>query len=449
MGITRKFITILLAIFLSLIIVACGDIENTEKSVVGDNLIDSNIINEVSAQTNLAYIKGSIDENATNSFSYKSIKIIYMTKNEQDEDIKASGVLTIPTPTPQYVQYLKSLGKSFSISLIVENHGTIFLNIEAPSNEISTFQSNTQKLATLMSGFAGFAVAIPDYIGYGDSKGVNHPYILNKSSARVSIDMLKASTKYLIDNNIVSNGQVYISGYSEGGYIAMATAQELEKNFSSEFQLKGVAPMAGPYDVKALGNIEINATHLMQYPAFLGYLASSYAMTYDDINLNDVLNTSVNRSTYDMLFNGSYSNVQIHGALDMVTDTNASTPQGKGFQEYNASKLFDTSFISDYQDTQTNAFKVRLEENSVYDWSPKAKMNLIHCVTDEIIPYTMTTTAYNKFKENLGSEKTLTKTLIPASYITRTGLFMHGDCASTAYGAAVKWFAGIRSGEIK
>ena len=102
--------------------------------------------------------------------------------------------------------------------------------------------------------------------------------------------MLKASTKYMVKNGILFNGQIYISGYSEGGYVAMAMAEEIEKNYSDQFSLKGIAPMAGPYDLKALGEKEVNASRVMEYPAFLAYLTQSYAYVYDDINLSDIIN---------------------------------------------------------------------------------------------------------------------------------------------------------------
>ncbi len=439
------FIGIASAIFFA----GCGDIDNSGENIVGNNFVSAEVIQEVDAATNLAYIQAGIDANATNAFAYKVVKIIYNTKDEQDKDVKASGILVIPTPTDAYVQYLKSLGKSFSISTILENHGTIFPDTQAPSNEVANLGSGTQKLALLMSGYAGFAAAMPDYIGYGESKDQPHPYILKKASARASVDMLKASMRYMTDNNIITNGQVYVSGYSEGGYVAMATAQDIEQNYSDEFKLKGVAPMDGPYDVKALGDVEINATHTMAYPAFLGYLTSAYSVAYDDVKLDDVLNSDINTTTFNSLFAGTYTNVQIHYALGMVTDLNESTVTGKGFNEYNATKLFSATFINDYQQNANNSVKVRLEENSVYDWKPTAKMNIIHCVDDDIIPFTMAQTAYAKFLENGATTDNITLSPIPTSYITRSSLFIHADCAPTAYGAAVSWFNKIRNGEIK
>ena len=443
----KKSIKLFFAIsFVALIFSSCGDIENSGDNTIGNNLVSSEVLQDVNSSTNLYYIKVSgIDVNATSAFAYRVVKIIYNTKDEQNNDVKASGVLVYPVVNKAFLDYFKQVkGKNFSISTILENHGTIFTNDEAPSNSIKTPGTGDQGLAVLMTAKAGFAVAMPDYLGYGESNDKPHPYILKKSSARVSIDMLRASTRYMNDNNILLNGQVYISGYSEGGYVAMATAKEIEENYSDEFNLKGVAPMAGPYDVKGLANRELDANRTMEYPAFLAFLASSYSLNYDSLDLKDILVKATNDANVSMinnLFNGNNNSTVIQVSLGL-------TNYG-GYKVYKANSLFKDSFINGYKNNMNNLFKKIAEKNSVYDWKPKGKMNLIHCIDDEIIPFSMAQTAYNTFIQNGDDNTTITLTPIPTSYIHHDGLFIHGDCGSTAYGVAVSWFDKIRSGDIK
>ena len=440
-----KSCQIIFSVILFTILTGCGT-DNTEKNVVGANFISSELIKEVNASTNLSYIKNSFKPNATNAFNIKTVKIKYKTSDENGKSVVASGTLTIPTPTPQYTQYLASVNKSFSISTILENHGTIFTNAEAPTNSIMNLGSATQSMELLMSGYSGFAVIMPDYLGYGDSNSSHHPYILKKSSANVSIDMLKASVRYMTDNDIVFNGQVYVSGYSEGGFVAMAVAEELEKNYASEFQIKGLAAMAGPYDVESLGIIEVNATRTMQYPAFLAYLTQAYANQYSDINLSDVI-IYPNHEVFNTLFNGNLSGPAINVALGFGNGTNTF-----GFKSHTADKLWKTTLINDFANINNN-FRVRLSQNNVYNWTPKTKVNLIHCIDDEIIPFSMSQTAYDKFISNGMTSTNLTLSPIPTASLTQQvdafNPFVHGNCGSTAYGAAVTWFDKIRSGEIK
>lgn len=441
--------SVFIALFSILLLSGCGTDENTGVNKVGNNFVSAQLINEVNGTNALNYVKTfGIDTNATSAFAYKTIKIIYNTTDELDHIVKASGLLVVPTITPDFLAYYKAKHQSdFSISLIAENHGTIFTNAEAPTNEINTTASNTQISAVLMTAKAGFAVAMPDYLGYGESNDQNHPYILKKSSAKVSIDMLRASTKYLVDNGILFNGQVYISGYSEGGYVAMAMAEELQKNYQSDFTIKGVAPMDGPYDVKSLGIKEVNASRTMEYPAFLAYLTQAYANRYDDINLSETIQYP-DTTTFNQLFSGSLSGPAINVSLGFGNGTTTF-----GFKSNTANQLWKTAFITDFINNANNVFKVKLEQNNVYNWTPSTKVNLIHCIDDEIVPFSMAQTAYDTFIANGATSNNITLSPIPTSILTQqidaTHPFVHANCGATAYGAAVTWFAQIRSGEIQ
>jgi predicted esterase len=439
-------LTLMFVVFsvLSIVFNGCG-IDNTDENIVGNNLVSATVIDDINASVMLNIVKAKIDANATNAFGYKAVKITYKTKGQNNEDITASGLLVIPSATEAYNAYRISQGETpFSISAICDNHGTIFTNAEAPTNTEVANGIPDYSLAVSTTGYAGFALIAPDYIGYGDSNNIVHPYMLKKASARASLDMIRASIRYMTDNNILFNGQLYISGYSQGGYTAMALAQDIEENHSDEFKLMGVAPMAGPYDLKGLGDIEVNATHLMQYPAFLEYIVSSYSQYNTNITLDDILNSDINKTTFNPLFMGDYNGTVIQ------VSTFGLSAQG-GYKEYNASKLFSASFINDYQNNQNNAVKVAFEENSVYNWKPKSKIYLIQCEQDEIIPLSMTETAYNKFIENGATD--INKTIIPTVMLSQqqdaTHPFIHANCATEAYGAAINWFNQIRSGEIK
>jgi len=424
---------------------ACGSSGNQGVNSVADGstqLVSAKIIDDVNASTMLAVIKANIDANATNAFAYKAVKITYNTVGEDDKPIVASGLLVIPTPTDAYKAYLASLGKSFSVSMINENHGTIFLNSEAPTQKEIHNGLPDYPTAIAMTGVAGFASVVPDYIGFGDSNSSVVPYILEKSAARNSIDMIKASMKYMEDNGVALNHQLYISGYSQGGYNAMAVAKSVEAGALPTVNLMGVAPMAGPYNVEDLANVELNATHTMVYPAFLADLGYSYAHYYKDVNLNDIAIPSLGQ--FQLAFNGSNDTVPIHVILGLANGTT-----DFGFYTHKADELFKATFISDYQNNQNNIMRQKFVANNLDNWTPSSKMNFIQCLDDEIIPFSESNNTYNKFKAN-GANVTLTG--IPTSILKQqkdaTHPFIHANCGSEAYGAAVKWFDAIRQGKI-
>ncbi|MDQ7066775.1 MAG: hypothetical protein Q9M40_01550 [Sulfurimonas sp.] len=123
-----KYVLILpMLVFLS----ACGTEGNTGENSVEDGssqLVSATVIDDVNAATMLAVIQAKIDANATNAFAYKAVKITYNTVGQNGEAVVASGLLTIPTPTPAYEAYREATGETkFSVSMICENHGTILL----------------------------------------------------------------------------------------------------------------------------------------------------------------------------------------------------------------------------------------------------------------------------------------------------------------------------------
>ncbi len=421
----------------------CSDIDNTGENTVGNNLVSAEVIDDINASVMLSVVQATIKPDANNAFGYKAVKINYNTVDEMGEDVEASGLLVIPTATPEYQAYRAAMGmQPFSVSMICDNHGTAFLDAEVPSNvEVSNYMPDYPQ-AVLMTGLAGFAAVLPDYVGYGTSIDSNHPYMLKEASARASLDMIRASVRYMTDTNVVFNTQLYVSGYSQGGFNAMALTQDIEENHNDEFTLMAMAPMAGPYDLVAFGDRTIDASHVMRIPAFLGYVADSYSIAYDDLNLTDLVNET-NTTMYHSLFDGTKSSAVIQMSLGLTDNY--------GYMSYTSDALMKISLIDDYQnDLNTGlALKNRYAENSTYDWAPKTKVNLIHCVDDEVIPFSMSQTAYDTFTAN-GSEN-ITLSPIPSSMIppaTELDPFVHTRCASTAYGASVEWFAAIRNGDI-
>ena len=427
---------------------ACGGDDNEGLNSVPDGsaqLVNSIVVDNVTAQTMLAYVKGAIDVNATNAFSTKAVKISYNTLNQNGESIVASGLLVIPTPTEAYKAYLASIGKTFSVSMICDNHGTIFQDSDAPTNVEKTNGVPDYPLSILMSGYAGFAAIYPDYIGFGDSNTTVHPYILKKAAGQASLDMVRASMKYMEEEGILLNHQLYITGYSEGGYNAMALAQKAENELTT-VNIKGIAPMAGPYNVEDLADIEIDENRKMVYPAFLADLAYAYSNYYSDFNLDEV--AVAPEIKFQIAFNGSYDTVYIHTILGLANPT--ATPPDYGFFIHSTTELFQVSFIKDYVDNLNSVARNRFIENNLDNWTPKSKINLIQCLDDEIIPFSESNNTYNKFKTN-GVDVTLTgiPTALLSQQVDALHPFVHANCGATAYGAAVKWFAGIRSGDIK
>jgi hypothetical protein len=267
----------------------------------------------------------------------------------------------------------------------------------------------------------------PDYIGYGDSNQT-HPYIIEKSLANSTIDMIDASIGFANKAGLPINGQLFLSGYSEGGYATMAAAKEIELNHP-EFDLKAIAPMAGPYDVESMGVVTLSAP-VMAFPPFLAYIAYAYSDIYD-IKIDDLVNEPY-ASKLSTLFDKKHLAGEIAYSLPLPGS--------------NPKDLFVPSFVDDYLTNQNNTLRVKFRENSLLNWTPSVPMKLIQCTNDEIIPYQVASKkAYDTFVEN-GSTSV---SLVPIDGVTADytkGEFVHSKCALPAYSIVLPWFNDVRGG---
>lgn len=242
--------------FLSFILFSCGGASKTSLSSPTP-LQKQGSFESISNKTNnqLAVIQSVLSSvrglNLTLQYDVTSYKLEYLTRDSSNELVKVSGLVAIPkksTPSP----------------LLSFQHGTTFINSEAPSFNLAVDVRHPEVfLASL-----GYIVFSPDYIGYGSSKDETHPYLQKQPSADIVIDMLAAGTTWLEKENIAINGQIFLTGYSEGGYVTMAALEALQKKSgSANFAITGAVLGAGPYDLYKTLNTLLR--RINKLPSFL------------------------------------------------------------------------------------------------------------------------------------------------------------------------------------
>lgn len=165
-------------------------------------------------------------------YSVNLYSLNYETTDGYGKKVIASGLVAIPD---------KGIG--VPSPLLSFQHGTIFQDKEAPSKDLVAGAPPTI-LAAL-----GYVTVASDYVGYGASKGKPHPYLLKTPSANAVTDLLKSASKWLKRNNISLNKQLFLTGYSEGGYVTMAAHQELQAQPINGLNLAVSIPAAGPYNI--------------------------------------------------------------------------------------------------------------------------------------------------------------------------------------------------------
>ena len=281
----------------------------------------------------------------------------------QGKAIKASGLLAVPqnltAPAP----------------LLSTQHGTMFRDADAPTNFPSTF-SGFELFAS-----AGFVTLIPDYIGYGISKDIFHPYYDQKHSGLAVVDMIKAAKSYAKKESINLNNNLFLVGYSEGGYVTMAAQKEIETHPEHQLTVTGAAAGAGGYDLTGMLSA-VTSGQSYGNPSYLAFVLQSYNTTY---NWNRPL-TEFFREPYASkipeLYNGNFGAGTINNSLSK-----------------NPSELFTETFYANLKKPEAEqALKQALVDNSFLNWVPKSPTRLYHGTADQSVFFQTSQTVYDRFK---------------------------------------------------
>lgn len=201
----------------------------------------------------------------------------YGTVGGAGEATNATGALMVPTGS--------SAACSGPRPVVLYAHGTTLdkrFNIASLTD--STNAGNGEAVLTAATFAAqGFIVVAPNYAGYDASTLGYHPYLNAEQQSSDMIDALTAARTALASLGVADSGKLFISGYSQGGHVAMATHRALQ---AAGRTVTASAPASGPYALLALvdavyfGNVNLGSTQ------FSPLLISSYQKSYGNIYSN-------------------------------------------------------------------------------------------------------------------------------------------------------------------
>jgi hypothetical protein len=112
--------------------------------------------------------------------------------------------------------------------------------------------------AMMIAFFAaqGFVVVLPNYLGHDTSSLPYHPFLNAEAQAVDMVDALRAARTHLsATGGTQAADKLFITGYSQGGHVAMATHRTIERDHVGEFTVTASAPMSGPYNMVRFGDV--------------------------------------------------------------------------------------------------------------------------------------------------------------------------------------------------
>jgi hypothetical protein len=166
----------------------------------------------------------------------------YRTVGGSNESTTASGALMVP-----FGGAAKCHG---SRPIVLYAHGT---TTDRDFNIASLHDKPNGEGLAIAALFAtqGYIVVAPNFAGYDSSTLPYHPYLIADQQSKDMIDALAAARRSLPTAAAATtrdDGRVYITGYSQGGYVAMATHRAMQ---AAGMAVTASAPMSGPYALAA------------------------------------------------------------------------------------------------------------------------------------------------------------------------------------------------------
>lgn len=288
---------------------------------------------------------------------------IYPSIDLEGEPIMLSGKVILPAKGP-----IKRY--------ILVSHYTIASNAEAPSN-IFSLEGLLVKL--------GYALIIPDYLGYGVTADHIHPYLVMDITARNVLDMYLAVVPFMEAAGCTpEHDDIYLMGYSQGGATTMAVQHLIEHHDDEDIKIRRVFAGGGPYDVKATYDRFVE-TNYASYPCAVPIMLQGMVVGNKlNVDMSELMQPYIYEHLDEWVNSKRLTTGQINDLLGTNITSELLTTKGMDRTSQEVSELYKA-----------------MVNNSIltYSWTPKAPVFMMHSIDDDVVPYENATRAKSKWKD--------------------------------------------------
>lgn len=245
-------------------------------------------------------------------------------------------------------------------NIIVANHYTICANKETPSQAHSIEGIFATK---------DYIVIMPDYVGYGISSHLPHPYLQLDSAVTSSIDLLKAAMPYIASRGFLFPQQIVLVGYSQGAAVTLAMQKRLEEEYAERFPIRRVFVGAGPYDLAKTYDYYVSQPKT-NIPCSLPMLI--LGMAYGEnlpLKPEDYFQPELLGKYHDLIESKRWTMFEVNAKMDSRID-----------------QLL-TPLIYQKRKNPTAQLYQAMKKNSILGWTPKAPLYMFHSTEDDMVPF--------------------------------------------------------------
>ena len=337
-----------------------------DSSIDADNYNRGNLIDAVEkgslSKSEIVKRITELDASALAQYEVTYEQVTYRTQY-MGKPINSRGLLMLPTGAPK-------------VYLLMYCHGTelpsVRLNVEKITP--SLYDGDTENFGDVRNmgltwASAGYAVFIPDYIGFGLTLGKDHPYVYYPEMFVSDIDGLLAVKERLLQHGLSYDNRLFLAGWSQGAGAAISTHKYIQENYASDFTVVASSGLAGPYNFKRFAESFLTRKH-EEFDALPIFSWGLYSMNKF---------SNLKRPT-DQLYT--------YPVYDQFSSILApSKKPAEVFSEYFLNKWADGSDIALIQTLEANSFNE--------GWKPVGKVFLHHGDSDSLVPAYNTDDTFN------------------------------------------------------
>lgn len=243
--------------------------------------------------------------------------------------------------------------------VVLYAHGT---EVEKAFNMANIREHAEASLVAATFAAQGFIVIAPNYAGYDVSSLSYHPYLNAEQQANDMVDAMRAARKAFSAIGAQDSGKLVVAGYSQGGFVAMATQRAMQTTYASEFRVSALAGMSGPYAMTLFGDAIMAGSPPLGGTAFLPMIMTSWQKSYGGLysSTSDIYEAPY-ATGIESLLPGPFTATQLFasGKLPQTATFAADSlpgPSSAAFSAFfGAGNLFKSSFRTAYlTDAQQN-----------------------------------------------------------------------------------------------
>lgn len=295
-------------------------------------------------------------EGLLSTLRHKSIKSYcgsYLSTDMEGKPIRLSGRITIPAD-----------GKVSRIMLV--SHYTMTDDASVPSRRL--------QLESLFAA-RGLAVIDADYLGYGLTRGVMHPYLVPSQACSDVINMYRAALPFLEAIGAKpEHDDIFLLGYSQGGAVTLSVHQEIEQNHP-DIRIRLNMAGGGPFDLCLTYDKMVEAD-FTQIPVAVPLIIRSmkYSCRLDNLDLADYFQPSVMENLGKWIDSKDYS-------VAMITEMLGTTK---------LSDILTESAMNKVNDSMSDLYLAMMSQSVINPdnlLGLQAPLYVFHSMDDNVVPF--------------------------------------------------------------